>query len=296
MIPEVFSDPLEATLLDLLYELRHADFPLILGGGYGLYLRQRQIEASGEASLLSMIPPLRSTNDLDVFLKTEVLADSHRLIPLREALDRLEFAVIPSAKNFQFARKFTADGRDWDIKVDLLTREPDSTVHPSLNYDARRVKPNPSVGIHAHTTPEAVAIEDDIHSLSLTGKRSSGSEFTGVVYLPSAYAFLMMKLSALLDQHQQSSKDNGRKHALDIFSIIALLTESELERTLSMRDRYRSVPQAMEACRIVQDLFGSRDSPGSLRVREHPNFTTSNLPEFGVFLETLTDIFPTPAA
>jgi hypothetical protein len=30
------TDPLKATLLDLLYELRDADVPLLLGDGYGL--------------------------------------------------------------------------------------------------------------------------------------------------------------------------------------------------------------------------------------------------------------------
>jgi len=47
--------------------------------------------------------PLRVTNDLDVFLRTKVITDAERLRPLREALDRLGFTVIPSAQNYQFA-------------------------------------------------------------------------------------------------------------------------------------------------------------------------------------------------
>ena len=71
--------PLEATLLDLLYELQGSDVPVVLGGGYGLFLRQRQLDASGERLLLNAIVPVRATNDLDVFPRTEMLADSmHR--------------------------------------------------------------------------------------------------------------------------------------------------------------------------------------------------------------------------
>lgn len=88
-------DPLKATLLDRLYELRDADVPLLLGG-YGLYLK----------------------------------------------------------------------------------------------FDARRVKPHPSVGLHAHRTDEALAIEDRAVPLELTGDRTSGETFTGSVYLPPTYAFL----------------------------------------------------------------------------------------------------------
>ena len=114
--------PLLPTLLDLLYELRDTDVSLLLGGGYGLYLKHLHAIESGHPTLLQAIPPIRATNDLDVFLRTEVITDSERLRPFREALDRLGFTVIPSAQNYQFARKFSLGGQDWAIKVDLLAR------------------------------------------------------------------------------------------------------------------------------------------------------------------------------
>lgn len=289
-------DPLEVTLLDLLFELREVTFPLILGGGYGLYLRQRQVIASGDALLLSAIPPLRSTSDLDVFLRTELLADSEKLKPLRDALDRMGFTVIPSAQNYQFARKFTFGGREWDIKVDLLAREPDPAIHPRLKFDARRVKPDPSVGIHAHTTPEAVAIEDEATPLSVSGKRTDGDDYSGVIYLPSSYAFLMMKLFALRDQWQAEGKDYGRKHALDIYTIVAMLTQAELTKSLLIRDRYQATDAATEAGRIVRELFSDTDAPGSLRLREHPGFPPGALAEMEGFRGILAELFPVTLA
>jgi hypothetical protein len=58
------ADPLLATLLDVLYELRNDDLPLVLGGGYGLYLRQIRFQESGKPSLLEAVPPLRAIIDL----------------------------------------------------------------------------------------------------------------------------------------------------------------------------------------------------------------------------------------
>jgi hypothetical protein len=289
----VLTDPLEACLLDLLYELRDADVPLILGGGYGLSFHERRVRQSGERLLLSVIPPSRSTNDLDVFLRTELLADSVRLKPLREALDRLGFAPIPSAQNYQFARKFVLDGQARDVKVDLLAREPDPGEHPKLRYDARRVKPDPSVGVHAHTTPEAVAVEEAPEPLTITGRRTGGEEYTGVLFVPSAYAFLMMKLHALRDQWQEEAKEYGRKHALDLYGIVALLTEPEYARALASRARYADTPEGAEAGKIVAALFGSENGSGTLRVREHPNFPREAVSELSLFLETLRELFPT---
>lgn len=288
------TDPLEATLLDLLYELQGSDVPVVLGGGYGLFLRQRQLEASGERLLLNAIPPVRATNDLDVFLRTEILADSTRLKPFREALDRLGFTVIPAAQNYQFARRFTLGGQEWDIKVDLLARAPDPERFPELKFDNRRIKPNPSVGIHAHTTTEAVAIEEQAAPLTLTGIRGNGETFTGTLYIPSAYAFLMMKLYALRDQLQNAEKDYGRKHALDLYALVATLTQSTYAQTQALSTHYQSTPEAMEAGRIVSELFGSPEALGSIRLREHVSFPQQA--DIRAFLDVLQEFFPTIGA
>lgn len=63
------ADLLEASLLDILYELKDTEISLILGGGYGLHLKRLHAlkkKASGERLLLSVVSPARSTNDLDI--------------------------------------------------------------------------------------------------------------------------------------------------------------------------------------------------------------------------------------
>lgn len=283
-------DPLRATLLDLLFELHTENLPLILGGGYGLYLKQERILSSGEPLLLAAVPPTRSTNDLDLFLQTEIIADSARLRPLRAALDRLGFTVIPSAQNYQFARKFPYAGVDWDIKVDLLTKAPERERHPHVKMDARRVKPHPSVGLHAHRTDEAIAIEEELTALTVTGTRTNGEPHEGVVYLPSAYALLLMKLFAFRDQAEDPNKDRGVKHALDLYRLVALLTEDEYAQTLRLRDQFHSTPEGQEAARIVITHFLTADGLGMRRVRGHADFPRDgDTQEFAVLLQ---EFFP----
>lgn len=283
-------DILRSTLLDLLYELREADLPLILGGGYGLYLKQEQAAESDAPLLLKVVPPMRSTNDLDLFLRTDVIANSARLRPLREALDRLGFTVIPSAQNYQFARKFVAEGRDWDIKVDLLAKTPDLQRFPHIKMDVRRVRPHPSVGLHAHRTDEAVAIEEELTETSLTGLRTTGEPYTGILYLPSTYALLMMKLFALRDQVDEAAKEFGRKHALDLYTLVAILTETEYARTQTLSRRFGETEEAREAARIVSNLFATTDAQGMLRVRENEALPArADIADFRALLE---EFFP----
>ena len=57
---------LEKSLLDLLSLLDSNSFPIILGGGYGLYLRRTILEQEGARTLLEHWPEARSTNDLSL--------------------------------------------------------------------------------------------------------------------------------------------------------------------------------------------------------------------------------------
>src|SRR5262249_1240812 len=136
-------DLMQSCLLDLLYELRETDIPLILGGGYGIYQKRRQALASGERLLIATPPPARSTSDIDVFLTSELLAGPERLPQFRDALQRLGYRVIESAKYYHFVRPIP--GSDREIKIDLLTREPDQERYPQLKADARRVGPKKSI-------------------------------------------------------------------------------------------------------------------------------------------------------
>jgi hypothetical protein len=67
--------PLFSSLLDLLRELDSSGIPLTIGGGFGLYLKRLHLERTGERTLFSILPAIRSTKDIDLFLRAEVLYD-----------------------------------------------------------------------------------------------------------------------------------------------------------------------------------------------------------------------------
>lgn len=173
--------PLAAHLLDLLHALEGQGIPLILAGGFGLFLRRQRILESGVRTLLERTPEARATEDFDVVLRLELLADLPKMIALRQALDALGYEVVQSAQTYQFVKPGTAWGAARDVKVDLLARQP-GAGDPPLRVDNRRVKPSPKGSpLHAHVTPEAIAVEDGLLELPLEGRRTDGEPSAGTV-------------------------------------------------------------------------------------------------------------------
>jgi hypothetical protein len=60
---------------------------------YGLYLRREYLEDEGLTALLKpeVWPPPRATNDLDLFLRVEVITDTGRMHVLRTILEHLGY-------------------------------------------------------------------------------------------------------------------------------------------------------------------------------------------------------------
>ena len=78
---------LQTALLDLLHEVEGTEIRPIIGGGYGIYLRIEHVRRLDVRTLLHEWPEPRSTNDLDLFLRPELLIHSAKLKPLGEIGD-----------------------------------------------------------------------------------------------------------------------------------------------------------------------------------------------------------------
>ena len=65
-------DVLKSTLLNLARAVGD-EIPLVVGGGFGLYLRQKQVRQSGERTLLQQLPEPRAANDIRLFVRMEIL-------------------------------------------------------------------------------------------------------------------------------------------------------------------------------------------------------------------------------
>ncbi|MFZ2410064.1 MAG: hypothetical protein WAW23_00685 [Candidatus Methanoperedens sp.] len=276
---------LTGALLDLLNELKETGIQLIIGGGFGIYLRYQEHLRVPRQTLLKEWPEPRSTNDLDLFLRTELILDSDRLKLLAEALKRLDYKVIETAKSYQFIKNSPIGS----FKIDILTGPKQVFKDKGLKVDDRRVHPKPSVDLHAHPVDEAITLEEQLLLVIIEEKKFDGTFLKGEVFLPHPFTFLMMKLFALRDNIENSEKDYGRHHALDLYTTIAMMSLQEWESSIDLFRNNRNQQKIVEARRLVYKLFDNENSKGILRLKENKYYR----PEFEIpgFLKALKDLF-----
>jgi hypothetical protein len=284
---------LQTSLLDLLHQIEGTDIKLIIGGGFGIYLKTDHVQLLGMRTLLREWPELRSTNDLDLFLRPELLIQSAKLKPLAKAIARLGFQVVPGAERYQFAKSGPGGTDAGSIKIDILTGPQRCFQGTRVRTDARRARPNPSVGIHAHPVDEAPTLEEGLLPVTLAGELSSDEPCQAEVFLPHPYTFSMMKLFAFRDRLEDADKEFGRYHALDLYTILATTTEEEWEYALELRDQQGDEPYVMEARRLVSNYFSGFDRLGLIRLRESPYYRPEL--QLGEFMSALEELFPATA-
>jgi hypothetical protein len=282
-------DLLQTSLLDLLFELRGRQVPIIIGGGFGLFLKRRHLTASGQRTLFARLPEVRSTNDLDLFIRAEVLADLGRTRLIAQTLRGLGYQPVEEAKFLQWKRAVLVAGRTLEVKVDLLVG-PLGPHRPRLRVKSPRVRPRGEVELHAHCTEEALGIEDGPMEVLVTGARSNGEACQGTVGVPRAFPYLMMKLHAFADRRDDARKDAGRHHALDLYTIVGLMTAEEYDDARRLGAGLGGDVHVRRAREVVAGDFAATTALGVLRLREHPLFR----PDFQVddFIAVLGEIFP----
>lgn len=255
-------DPLQQCLLALSAAAPEAA-PLIVAGGYGLYLKQGWVVRSGVRTLLPtrLLPENRATNDIDLILRAEVVVSADRMRSVRGALDRLGFTPVPGSEYLQFAKPVLPAGA---IKIDLLVGPLGDLFDPgTVKLDDRRVRPRGFGGLHAHPLDEAVGVEE--HALALPLGESPVR-----VHVPQPFTYLLMKLLAFRDRCDDERKDMARHHALDVYRIVALTTTDEDPIVRRFAAEHRDHPRVVEARGVAQRYFAAPDSLGILRLREHP--------------------------
>ena len=284
---------LQTALLDLLHKLQDAEIKLIIGGGFGIYLKTGHVRRLRVRTLLREWPEPRSTNDLDLFLRPELLIEPAQLKPLAEALDKLGYQAVPGAEKYQFVKPGLGGTEAGSIKIDILTGPQKCFEGTRVKVDARRARPRPSVGIHAHPVDEAPTLEEGLLPIMLNGKLSSGESWRAEVFLPHPYTFLMMKLFAFRDRLDDADKEFGRYHAMDMYTILATTMESEWVQAIQFRDQYADEPYVMEAGHLVSRYFSAHDNLGIIRLQENHYYR----PELQLdeFISALQEIFPAKA-
>lgn len=281
---------LQTSLLDLLHEIEGSEIKVIIGGGFGIYLKVVHVAQEGRRTLWREWPEPRSTNDLDLFLRPELLIESEKLTPLAEAIERLGYQAVAGAEKYQFVKPGAGGADPGSVKIDILTGPQSRFKGTKVRADARRARPHPSIGIHAHPVDEALTLEEGLFPVVISGTLGSGEASTAEIFLPHPYTFLMMKLFAFRDRVADADKDFGRHHALDLYTILATTTEDEWAYALKLRDQNRDQPGVIEAGRLVSEHFSATDRLGIIRLKESPYYQ----PELRLddFMSALQELFP----
>ena len=294
-------DRLGSGLLDLLFELGAAAPPLMIGGGFGLFLKREHLKRGNEKTIIEqpeLWPKARSTKDLDVILPLELLVDSERRRPLADALSRLRYHPIEESKYWQFAQPGDPGEGKPGIKVDLLGGPLLGLLgrfERQFQKDNRRwrakSKGQPSVHLHARKTLEAIGVEEEPLFIPIEGRRSTGEQYQAQVCLPQAFPYALMKLFAFRDQKDNPDprKDKGRHHALDLYAIVAMMTEPEYEFAKRAREKYAGNAKVREAAEIIRQDFAGPESIGVLRLKEHHLYDAAM--DLDTLLSVLREIF-----
>ena len=274
------DDTLRTALVDLIRAVSAAGIRVFLGGGYGLYLKQIHLASTQQRTFLPVEtwPRPRGTPDLDIFLPTEIVVDIKHMVRLREILDELGYKPDDRAKFMHF-EKAVSQGH---VRVELLTGPIGRELFEKVRLNKLpRVRPKGDVELHAYLTAEAVALDVDPLSVLLDDGVS--------VLIPNAFSFLLMKLHACRDRLDDEDKQLGRHHALDVYRVLAMLSEPEDQLVRRLRRDHRDNAAVKRAAEIVAEIFADITGRGVLRMREHA--LANNDMQVERALELLHDLF-----
>jgi hypothetical protein len=131
-------------------------------------------------------------------------------------------------------------------------------------------------------------LAENQETILIQGQLSNGAEYQGMINIPSPFSYLMMKLTAFGDQVDNEQRVFGRHHALDVYRIIAMLNEEQYAQTKQQLTKYSNDLSAQRVIALAIELFGSTESPGIIRMKEHA-FYDNNL-DIAAFIRALQDL------
>ncbi|MCX5785539.1 MAG: hypothetical protein NTX59_07605 [Elusimicrobia bacterium] len=261
------NDPLVYHLAELARELDTENIPIILGGGMCLYLRQKFLSVRNPRYPFDL--PARSTADLDIFLSSRLIIDAGKIESLRRVIGHLGYNVLPEAKNFQFAKKIMLYGQERTIKIDLLAAPPRDEDLSLVSVHGLRIKPKGAAGIHAYLTDESEGIEFGKLFIDPGRLEPSLTLKNKILFIPSAFNFLILKFHAFNDRKNDEARDLGRYHAWDIFATVVRMSEVDWTDAKEHLAARAARPYINKAAEIRKTDFSARTALGLLRLREN---------------------------
>ena len=263
---------------------------IVIAGGFGLVLRETHLRRIGQEPRRPIPTAARSTDDLDLILGAEIIANGDQMKRIREVLDELGYAPAPGRENYQFVERERLERGERGIKIDLLGEPVPPSLTDKVKYEggrrSRRVRARAYRGLHVHNTPEALTALD--HAVEIPLGNAS-------VLVPHPYSHVLLKLFALRDRMWEHGRvESGAYHAFDIYRILASVSRDEWREAEQLAATHRESDVVRIACRYVSQLFGDDSSQGALRIQAFARDSSGPLPRDVIrgTIDDLAALFP----
>ena len=262
-------DTLFEELLALNSRFEEAGVSIILGGGMGLYLRD-QFLGGQRSPRYPVRPESRSTEDLDMLLNADVIVDAEKMNALRDVLDEMGYE--DETKHFQFVRTLEIARQKRTVRVDLLAAPPADADREKVKIKRPRVRPHASEQIHGFLTDEAAGIDIGKVPIDLSSDvdADQGDSAGSLVYIPSCFNYLILKLNAFHDRRDRTDdeSDQGRHHAFDIFRVVTDMREDDWQTAEKHVALDGNADYVKNAAKLHRRHFSDETSEGTILLKE----------------------------
>ena len=267
-------DPLRNELIEIARSLQPHGISLIVGGGYGLYLRTELVLSKSPVTRFAEPPFARSTEDLDFFLSAEILADATKMETLRDIISGLGYTV--RTEFFQFEKPVLLGDVETKIKIDLLAPVPDPASRPeSIRVGKPRISNKNVEHLHARRTDEAISLNEGLQQVVIYGPDPEVK-----VFLPHPFTYLLLKLFALRDHLAKANKFKAPEHAADLYQTVGMITQDEWNEAVKFSKHYCGHEVMIEAASILNELYTTVEDAGPIeayKVLGRSDVVTTNM-------------------
>jgi hypothetical protein len=238
----------------------------LVGGGYGLFLKQHWLSSHQDRITAVRFgewrdPAPRVTKDVDLVFGLDIISSRDAQARVSQAFRDCDFKV--KDPRWQFEKRIG----ERDMVVDLHSPLPDS-ADQNLALDKLRVKHKPSLGdagVHGRQNPEAAG--SDCHPF-----RFEIDDLA--VGVPNPVTWSVMKLTATRDRwqkaedhgleemHRNFHRQQALKHAQDVCRVVAMVTPGERDRAAEVIAVIRASAGFSEAAEVSERFFQAEDGWG----------------------------------
>jgi hypothetical protein len=220
---------------------------------------------AGAQAMKFTVAGARGTKDVDFLLNVIALRDE--ALQLGTILNRLGYAPVEGARNFQFEKPIPQSSET--MRIEFMAPE---------EYKRRagfRVDVQEGVHARACTGGSIAVVESTLEPLE--GKLPSGESFSTQVRVTRPHALVMLKALALRDRYDnirgpreaRHDREEAQTHAADIVAIVRAQTNPD-EFSTRFVNQFRGDPQlGVRVTRILHDFFQDAGAPGLTVYREH---------------------------